>query len=173
MAELPLHGKRGEGKVALCDDADVAFLSQYRWHLSKNGYPRTRIPEAGTAGRVRDMHQLLTDERGQRYRDHVSGDKLDNRRSNLRACTQQENSFNRARHKNNRSGYKGVTRWKGQWRATITKDGAQLYLGLFPHPVLAAIAYNAAALALFGPFARVNVLPLVSVAEEVAADAAD
>lgn len=172
MAAIPLRGKRGAGKVALCDDADFPLLSKHSWHLSAKGYARTSVSEPGTAGRTRNMHQLLVDEQGRGYRDHVSGDRLDNRRANLRACTQQENSFNRARHRNNKSGYKGVSRWKGKWRACIWKDGQQIYLGLFSSPLLAAIAYNAAALALFGAFARVNVLPELKI-EEVHTHAAD
>ncbi|KQR41259.1 hypothetical protein ASF71_01075 [Deinococcus sp. Leaf326] len=109
------------------------------------------------------MHRLLTDERGGHYKDHISGDRLDNRRANLRACTQAENSRNRKMHSNNKTGFKGVSPWRGQYRAAIHLDGEQRFLGTFPHPALAAIAYNAAARALFGPFAQLNVIPPLDV----------
>lgn len=151
MAELPLNGKRGEGRVVLIDDADLPQVSQHRWHLGKDGYPRTSV-----GGRSTTLHRLLSRPGEDMLKDHISGDKLDNRRSNLRACTQQENSFNRRRHRNNSSGYKGVTRWKGKWRAVIHLDGKQRFLGLFTHPLLAAVVYNGAARALYGEFAQLN-----------------
>lgn len=173
MAELALTGKRGAGKVMVCDDADLAQLAAHRWHLSHSGYPRTYLRRADGKSTTIEAHLLLTDEQGGRYRDHINGDPLDNRRANLRPCTQQENSFNRRRHKNNRSGFKGVSPYKGskhKWRAVIHRDGRQVYLGVFPHPVLAAIAYNAAATVLHGPFALVNPIPALHFEVAHAAD---
>jgi len=164
MAEIKLHGKRGEGKVALCDDADYALLSQYRWHVNSDGYVRTYWRKPGIRSTTIQMHLLLIDEKGGRYKDHRDGNKLDNRRANLRPCTQQENSFNRRMHRNNKSGYKGVVQRKGKWAAFVHKDRRQTFLGLYDTPELAAAAYNGAARALFGAFARLNVLPLPEVA---------
>ncbi|MFC6660052.1 HNH endonuclease [Deinococcus multiflagellatus] len=138
----------------------MAQVSQHRWHLGKDGYARTHV-----RGQVVTLHRFLAGEGREQYKDHKNGDKLDNRRRNLRACSQRENSYNRRRHRNNRSGYKGVTRWKGQWRASIHQDGRQRHLGLYPHPMLAALAYNAAARALFGEYAQLNVLDLAAFAE--------
>ncbi|MFC4636961.1 HNH endonuclease [Deinococcus hohokamensis] len=159
MAQIPLHGKRGKGKVALCDDADLPLLSGHRWHLCHHGYARTNLRRADGRSSTIEMHLLLRDKDGGTFKDHKNGDKLDNRRQNLRPCTQAENSRNRRMHRNNKSGFKGVSRHKKGWRAVIHLPGRQVYLGVYPHPLLAALAYNAAAVALFGAFARVNELP--------------
>lgn len=154
MAQIALVGRLGQGRVALVDDADLPLLSGYRWHLSRRGYPRAYLP--GTKGRTVNLHQLLRAPDGSGYRDHVSGDPLDNRRVNLRPCTVEENNRNRRAHRNNKTGFKGVSAFGTGFRAVIHQGRKQIYLGTFPHVLLAALAYNAAATALHGPFARLN-----------------
>ena len=87
--------------------------------------------------------------------DHIDGNKTNNRISNLRVCTKQENAFNQKDH-NNRCGYKGVTKHKDKWTARLTINGKNLYLGLFDSPLEAARAYDQAALNIFGDYARIN-----------------
>ena len=89
--------------------------------------------------------------------DHVNGDGLDNRRSNLRLCTHAQNVCG-VRQVTNKTGLVGVSLAKttGKFLAYIHKDRKSRYLGTFPTAQLAAQAYNAAALQLFGEFARLN-----------------
>lgn len=168
MATLTLRGKRGAGRVTLVDDADLPALSQYSWHLSPGGYARTYITRPGVRSTTIHLHQLLRDEHGGGYRDHINGDPLDNRRANLRPCTREENNRNRGSHRTSKTGLKGVSPFGKGWRAQIHVGRQQFYLGLYPHPMLAAIAYNAAATVLFGPFARLNDIDLSGLALEVA-----
>lgn len=86
--------------------------------------------------------------------DHINTDKGDNRFSNLRAATGSQNQHNRGRYQNNTSGYKGVGRYRGRWRARISIHGQSLALGVFDSAVEAAAAYQAAALKHHGEFAR-------------------
>jgi hypothetical protein len=93
--------------------------------------------------------------------DHVNGDKLDNRKENLRRATQQENLRNKAKTESKTSSkYKGVS-WHStanRWRAYIVVDYKQIYLGLFDSEEDAAVAYNVKASELFGEFARLNIV---------------
>jgi hypothetical protein len=99
--------------------------------------------------------------------DHINGDKLDNRRSNLRICTQAENVRNQKKTRYPRlSHYKGVSKDHGCWRARITKDRVWYCLGYFRTEEAAAQAYNQAAQELFGEYARLNIIPVE--AEEIA-----
>jgi hypothetical protein len=88
--------------------------------------------------------------------DHRDTDRANNRWDNLRRATKSANAANRVRHRNNSTGFKGVSfnRKSGTWRAQICKDGRSRWLGTFPTPQAAHEAYVAAARRLFGEFAR-------------------
>lgn len=92
------------------------------------------------------------------YVDHKDGDKLNNREMNLRVATNGQNIANSRSRKGASSSYLGV-HWHKQnmnWVVAITKDYQQVHLGSFWDEVEAAHAYDAAARAIHGEFARVN-----------------
>ena len=88
--------------------------------------------------------------------DHINGDKSDNRFSNLRMATCQQNKVNCGLSVNNTSGYKGVTKNRKAWIASIMKDRQYVYIGSFETPEEAAKAYDAKAVELFGDYALTN-----------------
>lgn len=100
------------------------------------------------------MHQFIMGSIGI---DHINTDGLDNRRSNLRVANQTQNTANTRLRLTSKSGYKGVslqTRSSSRWVAQIRVGGKQLHIGTFSSPEDAARAYDAAALAAWGEFAR-------------------
>ena len=83
--------------------------------------------------------------------DHINRIKTDNRIANLRTATRSENAQNTGIRKNNTSGAIGVS-WKasvGKWRAYITKDYTQIYLGHYASKEEALVARQKAELAVF------------------------
>lgn len=143
------------GQVTLVDDSDFPTLAQYPWRLNSSGYA-VRTEKRGDRAFVVCLHrELMQAERGQIV-DHVDHDKLNNTRSNLRIITQQENLQYRRCFRNNRSGYKGVTRQHGKWHARITVGGKLLHLGFYDDPETAARVYDAAARMLFDEYALLN-----------------
>lgn len=97
--------------------------------------------------------------------DHINHDTLDNRKSNLRICSNHQNQANRkVVGSNNTSGYKGVglnmrcTHKK--WRSTIQVYGKKICLGYFESKEKAALAYNEAAKKHLGEFALLNTVDL-------------
>ena len=89
--------------------------------------------------------------------DHKNGDVTDNRRSNLRVCSQKRNAWNMAMQKNKSVQFKGVALTaSGKFRAYIWLDGKQRHLGSFETPVEAAKKYDAAAREHFSEFCCVN-----------------
>lgn len=145
-----------QGRVAVVDDEDYEMLVRgSRWCVS-DGY-------AFNAARGR-MHRVILNAPAGVMVDHINGDKLDNRKENLRLCT---NSTNQANRKTRRgvSKFKGVVlerRKNGRvfWKATIVFEGKAEYLGSFATDLEAAAAYNIAAVAKFGDFADINDLTL-------------
>ena len=95
--------------------------------------------------------------------DHVDGDTLNNRRSNLRLATRSQNNGNRRKGpKPTSSRFKGVSLHKAKgcrrvfWAAYVTKDRHREFLGLFVEEEAAARAYDKAAARVFGEFALLN-----------------
>ena len=90
--------------------------------------------------------------------DHINGDKLDNRRSNLRIVTHQQNAFNQKRRITNTSGYIGVSGVKDSdnYEAYIHLHGHKHHLGVFDSARNAARTRDCVAKLVFGEYARLN-----------------
>lgn len=89
--------------------------------------------------------------------DHINGDKLDNRRQNLRICTSADNAKNQKVQENKigkTSRYKGVYWHKraNKWMARI----GGMYLGIYHSEIDAALVYNEASKKYHGEFGRIN-----------------
>jgi hypothetical protein len=97
--------------------------------------------------------------------DHINGNSLDNRKSNLRVATHTQNMANRKRGSNNTSGYIGVSKVnktkKQGWLAQVNKDRRCYTLGTFGNPIMAAKVRDKFALMLFGEFAKLNFPELI------------
>ena len=93
--------------------------------------------------------------------EHKDLDKSNNRINNLRPSSRSQNNANKPKQRNNTSGYKGVF-WNKQvkkWLAYTKQYGKQIRIGWFNNKIMAAHAYDAKALELFGEFARLNFPP--------------
>jgi hypothetical protein len=142
------------------DDADYPFLSQFKWHLSYSGYP-TRTLWLGRQYRPthRELpmhHHLCRVTPQQPYADHRSGNKLDNRRANLRPTNKSQNGSNRGMARHNTTGFKGVSKHGRRFIAQIRCNNKNRYLGRFSNPEDAARAYDKAAKVAFGEYAVLN-----------------
>lgn len=137
-------------------DSRFAYLKKYKWRLHK-GYPVHDFYERGDR-KTTAMHRLVIETPDGKVTDHINGDKLDNRRANLRVCSQRNNCRNRGAQSNNRSGYKGVSwnRTLSKWVAQISINGKQTYLGLFENIEEAAHKYDEVATKHHGEFAWLN-----------------
>lgn len=149
--------KLTQGQVAIVDDDDFEWLSQWNWRALQHPSGKFRAGRAGPQQAAILMHRLICRAARDEQVDHKNGDPLDNRRSNLRVCTKSENLCNRGAQKNNTSGFKGVTWHKltSKWMAQISVRSRHIHLGLFSTARAAGRAYKIAARKYHGEFARV------------------
>lgn len=151
--------KLTKNKVTLIDDEDAERVLELKWHVSRSG---SGIDYAGHTKKIHGgvilLHRYLLDAPDGMFVDHINGDTLDNRKSNLRICTHKENLRNQRTPKNNNSGFKGVMWYKriSKWRAYIRVDKVQFHLGYFETKEDAALAYNISAIKHFGQYAKLN-----------------
>jgi hypothetical protein len=148
-----------KGYYAIVDDDDYERVSQFKWTYSK-GYAVRSVKDEQGRWVHQLLHRFILNAPEELKVDHINGNALDNRKSNLRLCTQKDNSRNSKKPKNNTSGYKGVTydRRKKKWKAQIKVNYKNIFLGHFDSKHDAARMYNFWAKDLFGEYARLNVI---------------
>lgn len=144
------------------EDSDLAAMSWYA-HQGKNGSFYAAHREGSGARERVWAHDLVIErvifrqlERGELV-DHINRDKLDCQRANLRVASKSQNAANKSKvQKHTSSKYKGVSKARNKWKASITVDGKAIYLGTFDTAEKAATMYNDAAKEYFGEFAVMN-----------------
>jgi len=145
------------GQVALVEDAD-AHLADRRWVARPIGRRTGGFYAYRSEGaRTVYMHRLILNAPKGALVDHINGDGLDNRRANLRLATPGQNLANRAT--TGRSGYRGVMNVghpHRPWLAYICVDRRRRDIGFYATAEEAASAYDSAASARYGEFARLN-----------------
>ncbi len=114
---MPAGGDNGQGYIVMTIDGQ-----KYRAHRLAFLYMTARWP----------IYEV----------DHINGIRSDNQWSNLRNCTNKENTQNQRKpHRHGTSGFLGVRKSKSRYRADISIDGRKVNIGYFDTPALAHDAY--------------------------------
>ena len=151
--QLPLS----RGLFALVDPDIFEAVSSWKWAAIPQSHTREKwrargYPPGDSSKRVY-LHRVvlgITDPTIEI--DHINGDTLDNRRENLRVLDRSSNQANRGPNRNNTTGFKGVTKFRGGFLAQAPHWSA----GPFPTAEEAAKAYDAKARELWGEYAYLN-----------------
>lgn len=155
MKRIPLT----QGKFALVDDEDFERLNKVKWYCSKNGYAVRSAKKPNSEWTVlRMVHEIIGKPPRGFLVDHIDGNKLNNRKSNLRFCTPSQNLMNKGKPESNTSGYKGVS-WdkvNKKWKAEIKVNGKSKTLGRFLTPKIAYKIYCEACIYYHKEFARLK-----------------
>ena len=167
----PMKIKLTQNQVALIDEADIV-LTKFSWHATKNArslniifYAARTVWISGKSKHIY-LHREIMERmigrnmiKGEEV-DHRNQNSLDNRRSNLRLTTHQQNLENQRHQYNKSSLYRGVhlikRAIKMKWIAYIKHNGKRIHLGSFYDEILAAKAYDEAARLYFGDYAKLN-----------------
>lgn len=149
-----------QGKTVIVDDEDYARLAIHRWSCRGTGYAIRGFRKNGTIQYLKMHHAVVGKPPKSYVVDHINGNRLDNRKCNLRFVTNQQNLFNRQKivKENSSSHYKGVSRMPGRnkWRSRIMISGKEEHLGCYSSEREAALAYNKAAIEYHGEYANLN-----------------
>ncbi len=147
-----------QGQLALVDDEDFLWLSQWKWYAAKGPktfYARRLLPRDNSGKRICvGMHSLIMG----KDCDHIDFNGLNNQRDNLRLASRSQQTAHMRGRSDNTTGYKGVvwSKYHGKWQAQTMLSGKRKHLGYFGTVIEAAHAYDKAALEYFGEFAFLN-----------------
>jgi len=163
-AILHIRNKKKENVAAvIVDDNDWHNLMRCSFGVNKAGYVSIRLK-----GDIIMIHRYLLKPPDDMIVDHINGNKLDNRRCNLRIVDAKQSSYNKAKFNPTTasSPYKGVSKIVRKttgnvYSVCIRKNGTVHRLGIFKNEEDAARAYNEKAQELFGEYAYLNVIPYV------------
>lgn len=151
----------GHGKFSLIDKDDEERILSINWHYHNQGYAKGWVFDNSVY-----LHRFILRAKKGEYVDHANGDKLDNRKSNIRICTQSQNLLNKRNISIKKtSSFKGVSLCKmtGRWIAFGTTgeystSGKRkvVNLGRYKQEIDAAKAYNDFVIKNHGEFAVLN-----------------
>ncbi len=142
-----------KGKFAIVDAADYPALSQHKWHALEvaDGFYAARHEN----GKTVLMHREIMQPPEGMVVDHIDHNRANNRRSNLRVCTQRQNVCNN-RPCGGRSGFKGVFPQGEKWESKLKYRGKSYRAGAFADRVEAARARDLLAVDVLGEYAWLN-----------------
>ena len=145
---LTVYSLNDNGRF-LIDYEDYERIKDYRWFMDKNGYARATI-----GGRSEQLHRIIMNCPKDMIVDHINRDPSDNRKQNLRICTQSENTMNLSIKSNNTSGVTGVSfdKKSSKWSVRIKVGEKRLNLGFFDNFEEAVKVRTEAELKYFGEF---------------------
>jgi hypothetical protein len=149
-----------KGYEVIIDDEDAERVLAHSWWVSSSPETDGRVLCFSTEIKRKKikLHRFIMGDPPGQVVDHWDGNRLNNKKTNLRACSIGENSKNIRMSLSNKSGYRGVSWSKDmeKWRATISLNGKTQHLGYFDDPERASAAYEEAAELFYGDNRRLE-----------------
>lgn len=123
-----VYVKDNKGVEFFIDLDDFNSIKNYTWH----SYVTTKGKTYVRCSYLKEsLHRFLLDPPKDKVVDHINGNTLDNRRSNLRVCTHTENMQNQKLRTNNSTGVTGVSKCGKRYRAVIRVNKKDIHLGVY------------------------------------------
>jgi hypothetical protein len=150
-------------KKVFIDEEDIPLAIKYNWHVQFDGYNfycrRNAYDNSKKSGRaVITMHREIMGFPKGKLIDHINGNSLDNRKENLRICTNTENCRHCRKQRNSKMKYKGITKIinGSGWVARIGVNNKRIYLGYYNTEEEAYAVYCKASKKYHGEFGRIE-----------------
>lgn len=150
-----VRSKTYGNRYTLVDNEDYGWLRQWKWRLSSDGYAVRSQRIRGEKTLLIYMHRLVNKTPKGKLTDHKNGNRLDNRKDNLRACGHTQNMWNNNSKVKAKSGVRGVL-WdeaRKKWHVTLRKKGQLLHFGSYRTIQEAKRARREAELTVLGEYA--------------------
>ncbi len=127
------------------DDTDLPLIIIHKWYYTKSS-KRMRYLKSSSPAIY--LHRLLLNPENNMDVDHIDGNTLNNKRSNLRICNRSQNIMNTKIISDNKSGHRGVywDKKRNKWIAEIMINGHKTKLGRYENINDAINAYEEMAL---------------------------
>lgn len=120
------------------DSKDRWILDKYSCWISSTGYAVINIGDKKIK-----LHRFIMSADKGKIVDHINGDKLDNRRKNLRISNYSQNNYNvKVARKDNKTGIKGVYKRGKRFVAIIKVNNKRVWLGTYDTPQIANAVYE-------------------------------
>lgn len=147
----------GRDKPAIIDKEDYEKAKNFHWNNETPYLYTTTTVQKNNKKQIIRLHRLILGiEDNDVFVDHINGNPLDNRKSNLRVVTPQQNAFNHKVRKNNTSGVSGVRLIKknNTWNSRIVVNKKEISLGCYKSFKDAVTARKEAEKKYFGEYRR-------------------
>jgi hypothetical protein len=158
MKKINISTRKYPKTFTIVDDENYDYLNQWKWYKSYYGYAvRMKIIKNKTICIY--MHRLISGDPKRNEIDHINGNRLDNRKKNLRTCTPKQNSRNRkAIQSKLYCHYKGVCydKHKKEWESSLWINRKRIERRRFDSCLEGVLYYNKIARKYYGAFSKVN-----------------
>lgn len=148
-----------KGYEAIVDDIDYERVNKLSWYAAF-AHKNDAFPRAVSQIKQKRiyLHRFILNASPDSIVDHVDGNPLNNKKSNLRFCNKSGNALNAGARKRNKTGYRGIYKTplskKNPYIARITIEKKLYHIGCFPTLESAIAAYNKFLLESNNPFIR-------------------
>jgi hypothetical protein len=143
-----------KGHVAFIDKDDFDKVKDYAWWSDYDKVLDSFYAKGWIDGKNIRMHRLILNVPTNTIVDHKDHNTLNNKKNNLRLCTQSQNCQNKRMQSDNSTGYKGVYLEKktNKYRSKIRINGKLKHLGYYSTAIEAYTAYKTVAEKIHGEF---------------------
>ena len=130
ICELNITCKYGTF-TTIIDSNDYERIKDFAWNIRKNHEKWYVYYTQNKPKKMVHLHRVINNTPDGFITDHINRNPLDNRKSNLRTCTNAENRLNLSKFKTNKSGHAGIHWQDNRWRVDIWENGKIKYLGMY------------------------------------------